>query len=83
VGPEFEHVCTGTLLVLLLPQLVVTQLLPDVAVIGEQEATPVGPVVALLHVVAVQAFPAMAVTGVHVCTGVGPVVAGGGQVIVV
>jgi hypothetical protein len=80
---------TATFVVLLVPQVVVTQLLPEVAVMGVQLETPVGPVTAGAgQVVAVQGvlvsvlLAAVAAAAVQVCTGVGPVVMGGGHVMV-
>ena len=46
VGPEAVQLATATFDVLLGVQVVAVQLFPAVAVIGEHEATPVGPVVA-------------------------------------
>ncbi len=45
VGETVAHDETGTLLVLLVPQVVVVQLLDDDPVAGVHEDTPVGPVV--------------------------------------
>ena len=39
--------------VLLVPQVVAVQLLPELAATGVQEATPVGPVVSVVQLVAV------------------------------
>jgi hypothetical protein len=53
VGPAAAQELTWTLLVLLLEQVVATQLLPDAAAVFVQEATGVGPVLTVLQVVAV------------------------------
>ncbi len=57
-GVAAAHVAdTETLVVLFVPQVVVTQLLPAIGEIGVQEATPVGPVVATEQLVDVHGVP--------------------------
>ncbi len=64
------QVATGTLDVLLVPQVVATQLLPADATFGAHEATPVGPVVSAAgQLVVVQPLPEVAADAVQVATG--------------
>lgn len=63
-----EHVATKVGPVVLVPQVVVCQLLADVAAVLVQLAIGVGPEVTGVQVVAVQLLAAVAVTGVQVCT---------------
>lgn len=70
VGPVAVQASTGTLVVLLLPQVVATKLLPELAAMGVQLETPFGPVVmGVGHVVATYEFPEVAGTGVQEATG--------------
>ena len=80
----FEQDATGTLLVLLVPQTVAVQLLPELAATSVQLLAPMGPVVTGAgQVVVVQLLLELAAIGVHEAIGVGPVVTGVGQVVVV
>ncbi len=66
VGPVTVHASTGTFVVLLVPQVVATKLLPELAGMGTQLGTPVGPVViGVGHVVATKKLPEVAGTGVQ------------------
>jgi hypothetical protein len=53
VGATAAHAAIGVQAELFVPQLVVVQLLPAVAAMGEQDATPVGPELTGVQVVAV------------------------------
>jgi len=53
VGDEAAHDATGTLLVLLVPQVIVAQPLPAAAACGVHDATAVGPVLLGAQVVVV------------------------------
>jgi hypothetical protein len=66
---------------LLLPQVVVVQLLPELAALAVQADTPVGPLLWDVHVVAVKLLPEDWATAVQVCTAVGPLVIGALQVV--
>ena len=70
------QVATPTAGVLVVLQVIVIQLFPEVPVTGVHDATAVGPVGTVAQVVVVQLFPKAAVMGVHEATGVGPVLFG-------
>ena len=78
------QVCTGTLFVTLaVLQVRVTQLLPEAAVCGEQEATGTLVVLLVLQVRVTQLLPEAAVCGVQLETGTLVVTMSPGQVVVV
>jgi hypothetical protein len=72
VADEAVQLATGTLLVLLEPQVIWVQLLDDVAVCGVHDATGTLGAPVVLQVVATQLLLELAAAGVQVpaCTGV-------------
>ena len=79
LGPDDEHDATGFGPVVMIGQVRVVQLFPEVAACGVQEATGVLTLFGV-HVVEVQLLLELAAAAVQVCTGTFEVVTGAGQV---